>query len=113
MGSKGCIDAGSAEEMSWNNVRLFVTKNGVATVKNLAGGIERMEEHLNSQLTQYKQQGWQPVKVEIPQENSQTRYLQTTIHCLLKRSIRLEPSTRLNQLSKNSTKIYQTLSIGA
>jgi hypothetical protein len=113
MGSKGCIDADSAEEMSWNNVRLFVTKNGVATVKTLAGGIERMEEHLNSQLTHYKQQGWQPIKVDIPQQKSQGRYLQSTIHCLLKRSIRLEPSTRFNQLSKNPTKIYHKLSIGA
>ena len=100
-GSKGYVSLGNADETSWNNVRLLITKNGVSTVQTLAGGIEKIEEHLNNQLTQYSQQGWQPVRVERPTENSQAHSLENTIYCLLKRSVKIDPSNCLNQPSKN------------
>lgn len=111
--SKGCVNVGSSQEMSWNNIRLLITQNGLTTVQNLAGGVENIEEHLNHQLTRYREQGWEPIKVERPQEKSQTRYPKNSIHCLLKRSISLQPKNRFNQLGKKSSKIGQNLSIGA
>lgn len=111
--SKGCMNAGSPKEMSWNNIRLFITQNGVTNVQNLAGGLENIEEHLNNQLNRYKQQGWEPIKVERPQARIQGRYPTNTIQCLLKRSISLEPRNRFNQASKDTAKIDRNLSIGA
>lgn len=89
-GSKGCIALDNADETSWNNVRLLITKDGVSKVHTLAGGVEDLEEHLNHQLTHYSQQGWQAIRVERPTENSQPHSLENTISCLLKRSIPLE-----------------------
>lgn len=111
--SKGCMNPGSPKEMSWNNIRLLITQNGVTSVHNLAGGIENIEEHLNNQLNRYRQQGWEPIKVERPQEKNQAHYPKNTIHCLLKRSISLEPKNRFKQISKDSARIESNLSIGA
>ena len=111
--SQGSVNVGSPQEMSWNNVRLLVTQNGVTNVQTLAGGLENIEEHLNHQLTRYREQGWEPIKVERPEEKSQSRYPKNSIHCLLKRSISLQPRNRFNQLGKNSTRIGQKFSIGA
>lgn len=111
--SKGCMNPGSPKEMSWNNIRLLITQNGVTSVHNLAGGLENIEEHLNNQLNRYRQQGWEPIKVERPQEKNQARYPKNTIHCLLKRSISLEPKNRFKQISKDSAKIDRNFSIGA
>ena len=111
--SQGSVNVGSPQEMSWNNVRLLVTQNGVTNVQTLAGGLENIEEHLNNQLTRYREQGWEPIKVERPEEKSQSRYPKNSIHCLLKRSISLQPRNRFNQLGKNSTRIGQKFSIGA
>jgi hypothetical protein len=85
--SKGSINAGSLQEMSWNNIRLLITQNGLTTVQNLAGGLENIEDHLSHQLSRYQQQGWEPIKVERPQEKMQSPYPRNTVHCLLKRSI--------------------------
>jgi hypothetical protein len=111
--SKGCMNAGSSKEMSWNNIRLLITQNGVTNVQNLAGGLENIEEHLNNQLNRYKQQGWEAIKVERPQERIQSRYPTNKIHCLLKRSISLEPRNRFKQISQDSAKIDRNFSIGA
>lgn len=92
--SKGSINPGSLKEMSWNNIRLLITQNGLTKVQNLAGGLENIEEHLNNQLNRYKEQGWEPIKVERPQEKIQNRYPRNTIHCLLKRSITSCPVKR-------------------
>lgn len=91
-GSKGCLDEGNSEEMFWNQARLIITQNGVTTVKNLAGGIERIEEHLNNQLAHYTEQGWQTLSVKKDEEKNQSHYLSNTIHCILKRSVKLEQS---------------------
>ena len=98
-GSKGCIALDNADATTWNNIRLVVTKDGVSKVRILAGGVENMEEHLNNQLTQYGEEGWQPIRVERPTDNSQSHALENTISCLLKRSIPLE-SRILSQMSK-------------
>ncbi len=111
--SKGCVNVGSSQEMSWNNVRLLITQNGVTRMQTLAGGLENIEEHLNHQLNRYREQGWEPIKVERPEQKTQTHYPKNTIHCLLKRSVSLQPRNHLKQLGKNSTKICQNLSIGA
>ncbi|AFZ20524.1 hypothetical protein [Allocoleopsis franciscana] len=111
--SKGCMNPGSLKEMSWNNIRLLITQNGVTKIQNLAGGIENIEEHLNNQLRRYQQQGWEAIKVERPQEKNQSRYPKNTIHCLLKRSISLEPRNRFKQSSKDSAPIERNFSIGA
>lgn len=111
--SKGCVNVGSSQEMSWNNVRLLITQNGVTRMQTLAGGLENIEEHLNHQLNRYREQGWEPIKVERPEQKTQTRYPKNTIHCLLKRSVSLQPRNHFNQLGKNSTKIRQNFSIGA
>lgn len=97
--SKGCMNPGSPKEMSWNNIRLLITQNGVTSVHNLAGGIENLEEHLNNQLNCYRQQGWEPIKVERPQERIQSPYPTNKIHCLLKRSI---TSCPLKPLAENA-----------
>jgi hypothetical protein len=70
-GSKGCISKNNNEEMIWNNVRLIITENGITKVQTLAGGIEKMDEHVNNYLNVYSQQGWETVKVEIPEETTQ------------------------------------------
>jgi hypothetical protein len=70
-GSKGCISKNNNDEMMWNNVRLIVTANGVTKVQTLAGGIERIDEHVNNYLNLYSQQGWETVKVEMPEETTQ------------------------------------------
>jgi hypothetical protein len=111
--SRGCINADSPKEMSWNNIRLLITQDGVTSAHNLAGGVENIEDHLNNQLNLYKQQGWEPIKVERPQERIQGRYPTNTIHCLLKRSISVDSRNRFNQLSKKSAKIDRNFSIGA
>lgn len=111
--SKGSIHVGSPREMSWNNIRLLITQNGVTSAQNLAGGLENIEEHLNNQLNHYKQQGWEPIKVERPQEKNSSPYPRNTIHCLLKRAISLETKNRLNRLSKDSAKLDPNLSMGA
>lgn len=98
-GSKGCIALDNAYETSWDNVRLLITKDGVSKVHTLAGGVENMEEHLNKQLAQYSQQGWQPIRVERPTENSQIHSMENTISCLLKRSIPIE-SRLTSRMSK-------------
>ena len=96
-GSKGCIALDNTDETSWNNIRLLITKDGVSKVRTLSGGVEDLEEHLNNQLTQYSQQGWQPIRVERPTENSQPHSQENTISCLLKRSIPLESRVSLLQ----------------
>jgi hypothetical protein len=106
-GSKGCVNEGSSEEMFWNQVRLVITKNGVSQVQNLTGGIEKIEEHLNKQLERYTQQGWKTVLVEKNEETKESRFLKNTIQCVLKRSVKLEPNSRLNQLITDSTRTYQ------
>lgn len=103
--SKGSVNVGSPREMSWNNIRLLITQNGVTNVQNLAGGMENIEEHLSYQLNHYQQQGWEPIKVERPQEKNHSLYPRNTIHCLLKRAISLETKNRLNKLSKDSAKL--------
>ena len=111
--SKGSITPGSLKEMSWNNIRLLITQNGVTKIQNLAGGLENIEEHLNNQLRRYQQQGWEAIKVERPQEKNQSRYAKNTIHCLLKRSISLQPRNRFKQISQDSAPIERNFSIGA
>lgn len=106
IGSRGCKNIGTSQEMFWNTVQLFTLNNGVSKMQNLAGGIETIEEHLNRQLKKYSQQDWQLVKVarsEAPLENGN---LKKTIQCVLKRGIKLESSKRFDELSKNLTKIY-------
>jgi hypothetical protein len=85
-GSKGCFDAGDIGETAWDDVRLIVTQNHITTVQNLAGGFEKIEEHLTSQLTHYREKGWEPIRVERPEEKSQSDCLKKTIHCILKRA---------------------------
>ena len=85
-GSKGCFNVGDIGETTWDDVRLIVTQNHTTTVQNLAGGFEKMEEHLNRQLTRYREKGWEPIKVERPEEKSQSDCLKKTIHCILKRA---------------------------
>lgn len=111
-GSKGCIDE-HGEKLCWDNVRLIITKNGFTTVENLAGGIDRMEEHLNSQLSRYKQQGWQPVSVERLMDKNKDTHFNPTIYCFLKRSIQVESGNLMNKLSKSATKMYENLPVGA
>lgn len=111
-GSKGCIDE-NGEKLCWDNIRLITTKNGFTTVENLAGGIERMEEHLNNQLNRYKQQGWQPVSVERLIDKNTEGHLNPTIYCFLKRSIKVDSGNLLDKLSKNATKMYQNVPVGA
>jgi hypothetical protein len=106
-GSKGCVNEGSSDEMFWNQARLIITQNGVSKVQNLTGGIEKIEEHLNNQLDHYTQQGWKTVLLEKNEETNQSRYFKNTIHCVLKRSLKLEPSNRFNQLITDSTRTYQ------
>jgi hypothetical protein len=112
-GSKGCVDARDSEEIAWNNVRLIITKNGLTTVQNLAGGIERIEDHLNNQLTHYEQQGWQAISVERHLEQGKKGNHNMTICCFLKRSIQLESSNLFENLTKSSTRIYRDVLVGA
>ncbi|MEW6494441.1 MAG: hypothetical protein AB1589_18285 [Cyanobacteriota bacterium] len=111
-GSKGCIDE-HGEKICWDNTRLIITKNGFTTVENLAGGIEKMEDHLNNQLSRYKQQGWQPVSVERLVDKNTDGHLNPTIYCFLKRSIKVESGNLKDKLSKNATKMYQDFPVGA
>jgi hypothetical protein len=90
-GSKGCISKNNNDEMIWNNVRLIVTENGVTKVQTLAGGMERMDEHVNNYLNLYSQQGWETIKVERPEETTQvpnknSQDLKKNIMYILKRS---------------------------
>jgi hypothetical protein len=84
-GSKGYLDAGDIGATAWDDVRLIVTQNHVTTVQNLAGGFEKMEEHLSHQLTCYREKGWEAIRVERPEEKNQNDSLKKTIHCILKR----------------------------
>jgi hypothetical protein len=112
-GSKGCVDTRDSERIAWDNVRLIITQNGFTTVQNLAGGIERIEEHLKNQLTCYEQQGWQAISVERLPEQGKEGNQRITICCFLKRSIQLEPSNLFEKLTKKSAKIYQNVLVGA
>lgn len=112
IGSKSCINSADTGTVVWDNVRLVVTQNGFTTVQTLAGGIDRMEEHLNHQLNHYTKDGWQAIKIERPEEGNQSTYLKTTIHCFLKRELNLAPSNQFDQRIKDSTqRIYKTLAL--
>lgn len=106
IGSKGCRNADTTKEMFWNTIQLFTLKNGVSKMQNLAGGIEKIEEHLNNQLNQYSQQNWQLVRVERPEDIREGGNFKKTIQCILKRPIRLESSNRFDELNRNLTRIY-------
>ncbi len=100
-GSKGVVNSGYEGKSSWDNARLVITQNGITTKKNLIGGLEKIEEHLDNQLACYGERGWKPFKIERTEEKSQSDSQKNiTIHCILKRSVELEPS-------ENSTKIPQ------
>lgn len=114
IGSKSCVTATPTGTVAWDNVRLVVTQNGFTTVQTLAGGMDRMEEHLNNQLNHYTQQGWQAIKVERPEEGTQSTFLKTTIHCFLKRELKVDPRYQFDQRLKDSTqRIYQNLAVEA
>ncbi|MEW6496744.1 MAG: hypothetical protein AB1589_30110 [Cyanobacteriota bacterium] len=112
IGSKSSATAAHTGTVAWDNVRLVVTQNGFTTVQTLAGGMDRMEEHLNNQLNHYTQQGWQAITIERPEEGTQSTFLKTTIHCFLKRSLNLDLRNQFDQRLKDSTqKIYQNLAV--
>lgn len=100
-GSQGVVNSGYEGKSSWNNARLVITQNGITTKKNLTGGLEKIEEHLDDQLACYGERGWKPFKIERTEEKGQSDSQKNiTIYCILKRSVELE-------LSANSTKISQ------
>lgn len=89
-GSKGFLSAGDIGETTWDDVRLIVTQNHITTVQSLAGGFEKIEEHLTSHLTHYREKGWEPIRVERPEVKSKSDCLKKTIHCILKRETNLD-----------------------
>lgn len=100
-GSQGVVNSGYEGKSSWDNARLVITQNGLTTKKNLTGGLEKIEEHLDNQLACYGERGWTPFKIERTEQKGQSDSQKNiTIYCILKRSVELE-------LSANSTKISQ------
>lgn len=112
IGSKSCVAAEHTGTVTWDNVRLVITQDGFTTVQTLAGGIDRMEEHLNTQLNHYTQQGWKAIKIDRPEEGNLSTYFKSTISCFLKRELNLEAKHPFNQRIKDSTqRIYKNLAV--
>jgi hypothetical protein len=108
LGSKGYKSQGDTDAISWDSVRLIITENGVSKVQNLAGGLDRIEEHLTNYLNIYNQQGWRTLKVLRPEGKSidEENYLnEKKIMCILERSDSVPKDNNL-YLAKNSKPLH-------